>query len=582
MDTGSHLTPFKRLVCLLREERQDLSILLIYTVMAGLLTLAIPLAAQALVNTVAAGVLVQPLVVLSVMVFVGLLFAGLMCLAQFYLVEILQQRFFAKVSLRLAGLFPRIKHIALLKDYPPELVNRFFDVVKVQKTLSKLLMEGPAASLQIIVGLILMAFYSPYLLGFDLFIIVSIFFIAFVLGINGLKTSIAESHEKYRIGAWLEDIARCQASLKIHGQTEYLLKRADDMVVHYLQYRRAHFKVLFRQAAAHYLFQAIASAGILSIGGWLVINRELTLGQLVAAELVMLIVLSALEKLVMLFQDYYDLLTALEKIGHITDLPVEVSNGHSLPDNPRGCGVSCRDVYFEYEPNAPLLRGLSMDILPGERVCLVGMSGMGKSTLAALLCSLHQPTRGTVIVNDTDLRVANLSSLRSQVALVNSNREIFEGTVEDNIHAGRDFISAEAIQWALRLTRLDDDITRFPNGIHTQLVSTGRNISRGQITRLMIARAIVSRPRLLILDDAFPGVDERTRLDILEALLHPGNPWTVIAISNDLEVIYRSQRVLVLSNGVISESGRPEDVINNRNSVIYNLFPQDKFQRSRL
>jgi ATP-binding cassette subfamily B protein len=570
---GGHPSPFQRFLRLIREDRRDLIILILYTVLAGMLTLAVPLAAQALVNTIAAGVFLQPLVVLTALLFIGMLFAGILKALQFYIVEVLQQRIFARVALRLAERVPFIQHQALMTDYPPELLNRFFDVIKVQKTLSKLLLDGPAAVLQITVGLILMAIYSPILLGFDLFVLVFIAFMAFVLGRNGVNTSVAESVQKYRVAGWLEELARCQVGFKIDGAPQFLFNRVDDQVVGYLRARHSHFRILFRQVIANYFFQAVASAGILGIGGWLVINRQLTLGQLVASELVLLILLAAMDKLVTMFQDWYDLLTAIEKIGHVTDLPLERTQGKQLPSPPKGASVLCQDVSFAYRSEKPVLQGLNLSIVPGEVVSLVGVSGAGKSTLAAMLCGLLEPRTGLVEINGVDVREVQLQSLREAVALVSDSDGIFDGTLEENIIVGRSDVTQKDIRWALSVTQLMNEVAGFPEGMQTRLLSAGRNLSKGQMQRLMIARAIVNHPKLLILDEAFTGIDERTKILILEALLAPENNWTVIDISYDAEMVVRSDRVLVLAEGRIVESAPPLELARQKGSHFEVLFP---------
>ncbi|WP_373531844.1 peptidase domain-containing ABC transporter [Vampirovibrio sp.] len=577
----SNITPFRRLIAFLKPDRKDLLILVLYTLLAGLLTLATPLAAQALVNTIAAGVFLQPLVVLTALLFIGMLFAGFLRVSQFFIVEVLQRRAFARVSLDMAKRVPFIQHHALATDYPPELLNRFFDIIKVQKSMAKLLLEGPAAILQILVGLVLMAIYSPLLLGFDMFVLLFLGFTAFILGRNGVNTSLNESVEKYRIAGWLEELARCHMSFKMDGVPSYIFNKTDDQVIDFIHARRSHFRILFNQAIANHFFQAVASAGILGLGGWLVIHRQLTLGQLVASELVILIMLSAIDKLITMFQDWYGLLTGVEKIAQVTDLPLERSGGKMLPQQAKeGAAVFCQDVSFSYQAGRPILRNLNLSIQPGELVSLVGASGIGKSTLANLICGLLEPKTGLVEINGVDVRDADLQSLRTAVSLVGDNHEIFDGTVEENIVVGRP-IPQQDIRWALSVTQLMDEIADLPEGMKTRLISAGRNLSKGQMQRLLIARAIVSRPRLLILDEAFNGIDERTKVTILEKLLQQNMPWTVIEISHDAEVVMRSNRVLVLANGAIVESAPPYELARQEGSFFSTLFPELTIRAAR-
>lgn len=571
----AHYTPMQRLLALARENRSDLMALLAFAIVTGLVGLMVPLAAQSLVNIIAAGLFRQPVIVLTFGVLTALLLVGILRLLQMSLVETLLQRVFARIALRLASLLTRIQNTALSQEYAPELINRFFDVLTIQKTLSKLLLDGLSAVLQAGAGLVLLAFYDSTgaLLGFDLFVILFSLFVLFVLGYGGLRTSIQESAQKYRVAEWLEEMARCQVSFKVNGAAAYLIERADSLVVAYLQARRRHFRVLLRQAVGSYLFQAVASAGILGIGGSMVINRQLTLGQLVAAELIVLGVLNSLEKLVRQSEQLFDLLTGLDKVGHLSDLPMERPSGRDLPKE-ASARVVCRNIRFAYPNGNEVLTGLNFTVEPGERVSLVGVSGAGKSTLAALLCGLEEPSHGTVEIGGYDIRDVSLESLRDMVALVGDTDDIFEGTIEENIVVGRAGVSHEDIRRAVEMVGLTEEIARLPQGLKTRLVSTGKNLSRGQVQRLMIARAIVDRPRLLILDEAFTGIDEKTKLKILDAVFAAENTWTIIDISHDAEVVMRATAVQVLAQGRIVEQGDPQALCLAIEREFPALFPE--------
>ncbi|HNM52039.1 MAG TPA: ATP-binding cassette domain-containing protein, partial [Candidatus Obscuribacter sp.] len=204
---------------------------------------------------------------------------------------------------------------------------------------------------------------------------------------------------------------------------------------------------------------------------------------------------------------------------------------------------------------------------------LVGASGAGKTTIAMLLCGLHEPSHGTVEVGGYDMRDIELASLRRTVGFVGDANEIFEGTIEDNITLGRSFVTHQDVRWALDVAQFNDDLVKMPDGIKTMLVSGGRNLSRGQVQRLLIARAIAERPRLLVLDEAFTGIDERTKLKIIEALFSADLPWTVLDISHDAEVVMRSSKVYVLAGGKIVEFGTPADLSWRNESEFSTLFP---------
>jgi ABC-type bacteriocin/lantibiotic exporter with double-glycine peptidase domain len=554
-------------------DRVDYWVIIIYTVLIGLLTLAVPLAAQALVNTIAAGVLIQPLIVLTLGVLGALIFAGILRMLKLVILEKMQQRIFGRVSLHLADHLPQVEHDVIESEFSPQLINRFFDVLTIQKTMSKILFDGPGAALQVVLALLLMSFYSPYLLAFAVSLIIFIVFVIWVLGIGGLKTSIQESYRKYEVADWLEELARCHVSFKMNSARNFSLLKADQLVVAYVKSRRSHFQVLLRQALGIYLFQAIASAGVLAIGGWLVINRELTLGQVVASEIVVVGALEGLEKLIRMMENYYDLLTGLDKVGHLSDMPTERSKGRELPINHTGARVSCRNVRFSYDEKNEVISNLDLVIEPGEHVSLVGKSGVGKSTLALMMCGLHEPTHGLVQINGIDIRDLDLRSLRRSVSLVGDTNEVFAGSIEENILMGRDDITHDELQRAIEMAQLSEELARLPKGLQTRLVTEGRNLSRGQVQRIMIARAIVSRPQLLILDEGFTGVDENDKLAILDALFKPEYGWTIVDISHDPEIVSRTMTIHVLAKGRIVETGSAKELLNRADSELGRLFP---------
>lgn len=572
----AHLTPQARLLNLLSEEKSDIGVLVVYTLVTGLLGLAMPLAVQLLVNSVAAST-VQPLFVLSLLVLFGLIAAGWLSLLQLSLVENIQQRLFARQALRIARKLIHSTSHAMEGVYGPELANRFFDVLNVQKALAKVLLDGLAAALQALIGLIILAFYdhSGLLFGFDLLLLLVIAFIIFPLGLHGLRTSIAESAEKYKVAGWLEELARCRSSFKLHAAPAFLLSRAESGIQAWLRERRNHFRVTYRQEAGSQLFQALASAGVLAIGGYLVVRRELTLGQLIASQLIVAQVLKGTDKLLKQAETVYDLLTGLDKTGYLTDLETEREGGHAVPSSPSGgASVHIQDVHFSYPNGRQVLRGLNLSLEPGEHVSLVGASGVGKSTLAALLCNLEEPKIGMIQVNGVELRGVSKSSLREVVSVVGYDEAIFEGTIEENIVMGCLHLTSEDVNWALRVAQLTDDIALFPEGLQTKLVSGGGNLSRGQAQRILLARAVVDRPELLILDEAFTGLDERTTMAILDAIFDPINPWTIIDISHEGPVVMRTGQVYVLAEGRIVESGKPTNLASTPNSAFASLFPE--------
>jgi ATP-binding cassette subfamily B protein len=570
----SHLSPFKRFTSMLRVERQDLAVLTVYAFAVVALTLIVPLAMQALVNTVAAGLFAQPIIILTLLVLAGLIVASVIQIFQLRLVETLQQRIFAQTAIDVVDRLARVKTESLRDTYVPEVVNRFFDVLTVQKALSKLLLDGLGAVVQAATALVVLGLYNPFLLLLGMVLTGALWGGTFLLGYGGLRSSIQESIEKYRVASWIQDIARCHGTLKVHGDPDFAVRNVDGMIGRYLDARTQHFRVVARQHAGAYAVTAIATPSVLAIGGVLVLNGELSIGQLVAAQILITLVLTAMEKLVKQSELFYDLLTGLDKVGHVLELDIEDRGGRALPEPTAvGAAVSCRNLRFGYNPDRPVLDGFDLELKPGDRISLVGASGAGKSTIAALLCGFERPSQGSITIDGYELHDIDLTSLRRQVALVGYEREVLPGTLYDNITLGRTHVSHEDVRWAVEVAQLAEEIAQMPAGLQTVIVSGGGNLSGGQIQRLLIARAIVDRPRLLILDEAFTGLDERMIRTLLDRIFSPEHAWTIIDISHQPDVVVRADTVHVLAGGRIGEHGPAGVLSRNPSGFFSQLFP---------
>ena len=565
--------PFRRLAQLLWEDKKDLGLLLVYALLNGVLTLILPVASQALINIIASGVFLQPLIVLSILVFAGLLFAGLIRIIEMNLLEILQQRLFVNISLFLGGHLPTIDTSQWVLSYPPELVNRFFDVMTIQKSIAKSIITFPAAIIQIIISLFFMGFYSSYFLMFNIFILVAFAFFV-ILGKNAVETSLMESKYKYKMAHMLQDIARCHIAFKVNMGVNYSLNKVDDLCQHYVQARRKHFDVVIRQATWSYVMNAVATAGLLTMGGWLVMQQEISLGQLVAAELMMLLMIAAANKIVTNIESWYDLLTGLDKLGFLTDLLAEDYKGVDYIRQKNGVELVLYNVAFKYpQQQRPVFQDLSMRFSKGTHTAIVGPNGCGKTTLTELLFGILKPDAGRIQVNQQQLSDMNIESFRACTSLVESPNSIFFGTIRDNILMGRSTITEADLQMALEVSGLDAIVEALPNGLDMMLESEGLNISAGKRQMLMLARAIAPRPELLVLDEAFHHIDAPTRRRILDRITSKEFSWTLIVITHDPEVLSRCAYTYVLFDGEIVTKGKPKDLAKQNDMVFQSLFP---------
>ena len=521
--------PFNRLMSLLRAESRDVWVVVVFALVSGLLTMTTPLAVEALVNTVAFGRFLQPVIVLSLMLLAFLIFQAALKAVQTFVVEIIQRRLFARVAADLSFRLPRTRVEALDDRYAPELVNRFFDIVLVQKISAQLLLDGISLVLSIAVGMTVLAFYHPYLLAFDVVLVSAILFMMFVLGYGAVKTSIKESKTKYAMAAWLEDLARCRTTFRYDGAAEFAMERSDQLIYDYLIARKKHFRVLMRQIIFMLLLQALASTGLLAIGGWLVISGQLSLGQLVAAELIVAVVVGSLAKLGKHIESFYDLMASIDKLGALFDLPIERTDG--LLTMGSGTGIVAKDVCYSLPDGREILSDFSLTIKARQKVVLTGPSGCGKTLLLDMLFGLREPTSGVVTVNGIDPRDVRPDVLRRHVALAR-DVEVFEGTIAENVHLERPDISIGDVRTALEIVGLLPSIQQHPQGLDTLLTSSGGPMTTSQLRRLMVARAIAGAPEIVLLDEILDSMSDASSSQILHRIIGADIPWTIVLVSN--------------------------------------------------
>jgi ABC-type bacteriocin/lantibiotic exporter with double-glycine peptidase domain len=530
-----HPSPLARLVQLLRPEVGDIGIVCLFSAVVGLLALATPVTVEALVNTVAFGRLLQPVVVLSLVLLGFLGLAAAIRVLQTYIAEIIQRRLFVRVVADLSQRLPRVRQDAYEGVHGPELLNRFFDVMTVQKSAALLVLDGIAIVLQTTIGMTVLAFYHPLLLGFDAFLIAALAFIVLVLGRGGVATGIEESKAKYAVAAWLEQLAHCPLTFKNAGGAERAIEHADKLAIEYLHARQEHFRVLLRQIMFTLALQALAGSVLLGGGGWLVIQGQMTLGQLVAAELIVALIVGSFAKLGKHLEAYYDLLAAVEKLGHLFDLPVERPHGELLPESSGGLPLT--------------LEGHR--IRPGELVAIFGPPGAGKSRLLAAAFGLDTAPSGTSQIAGLDASALDLASLRTQVALVR-DCEIFAGTLAENIHLGRAPGTRAAVRACLAELGMHDDLRHLSAGLDTVLQPGGRPLTDAQARRVVLARALLARPRVLLIDDLLDGLPDEVLPEVLEALSRRTCECTIVIATGRREVARLCPRVISLGT-----NGRP-------------------------
>lgn len=545
--------PWQRLRAFLGLDRRALWIVVVYAVVIGGLTLATPVAVQALVNTVAFGSVLQPLVVLTILLSAGLGFSAVLSLLEAYVVEVLQRRAFVRIADDFGRRLPALTHDALDDAYGPELANRFFDVVTIQKSLAVLLLDGLALTLQTAIGMVLLGFYHPLLLAFDVVLIV-LLTIVLMAGRGAVASGLRESSAKYRTAAWLQDISRGRTLFRSAVARRHASDHTEMLCRDYLTARKSHFRILLRQIAGGLGLQIVAIVALLGVGGWLVIARQLTLGQLVAAELVIAAMGAGFVKLGKNLEKLYDLNVGVLKLGKVVDMPLERRGGEALSaDAPKS--LALHDVTVA-RGGRILVSAAQLSIEPGECVRLAGPAGSGKSTILDVLAGLRQPKSGSVHIGGLDLRRADLPIVRDRLALVRGS-EFVEGTVLENLRLTAAHHATEPeIRKLLELLEVEHDLDRLPRGLETPMMPSGAPLSDTQLRRLALVRALLSEPRILIVDRALDalGLSDAGYDALLHFIFAPAAGWTVLAVTDDPRVAARCARTMVIDQHTLVEA----------------------------
>jgi ABC-type bacteriocin/lantibiotic exporter with double-glycine peptidase domain len=545
-------TPLQRFYNLLKLDRKDISQIFFYAIFSGLVSLSLPLGIQAIINLIQAGRVSISWIVLVLIVVIGVALVGILSLMQLRITENLQQKIFVRSSFEFGYRLPKIKFEELYNQYPPELANRFFDTLTIQKGTSKLLIDFSTALLQIIFGILLLSLYHPFFIFFGVllsFLLYSIFRFSFQAG---LSSSLKESKYKYKVVSWLQEIARNNFSFRKQENFEFALEKNNHLVEEYINYREKHFKVIKRQFTQLIGFKVIITASLLLIGGYLVLNQKMNIGQFVAAEIIILLVINSVEKIIIGLESLYDVLTSVEKIGQIVDLKMEELSEQNSDYCFTNISIETENLKFKYPDSTDdILSEINLKIEPSEKIYLDGANGSGKSTLIRILAGFFQPTSGSFFINDDTYRKIDLAQYRSQISTITQGETPFEGTVLENITMNNPSISNEDIKWAIESVQLGTFIKTLPEGLDTKIFPDGRQLSSSNAQKILLARSIINKPKIVFYEDPLDKMDEEASKDIIDFLTNSSNQWTVIVSSKNNYWEEKCGRKITLQNGKI-------------------------------
>lgn len=544
--------PLQRLYNLLKLDRKDISQIIFYAIFSGLISLSLPLGIQAIINLIQSGRVSISWIVLVIVVVIGVALVGILSLMQLRITENLQQKIFVRSSFEFSYRIPKIKFEEFYNQYPPELANRFFDTLTIQKGTSKLLIDFSTAILQIVFGIILLSLYHPFFIIFG-FMLLILLYIIFKFSYNsGLSTSLKESKYKYKVASWLQEIARNNFSFKRQEHFDFALNKNNSLVEEYLNYREKHFKVIKKQFSQLIGFKIIITASLLLIGGYLVLNQKMNIGQFVAAEIIILLVINSVEKIILGLESFYDVLTSVEKIGQIVDLSIEETPSKNLDYCFTNIALEAENLRFKFPDSQDyVLDKINLKINPGEKIYLEGDNGSGKTTLIKILSGAIKPTSGSFFINDDTYKKIDLIQYRSQIGTITQGETPFEGTILENITFNNPLITHEDVKWAIDSVKLGGFIKSLPNGLETKIFPDGRQLSSSNAQKILLARSIVNKPKILFYEEPLDKMDEEATKEIIDFITNKDNKWTVIVSSKNAYWKQKCNRKIKMQNGKI-------------------------------
>ncbi|MFT6499942.1 MAG: ABC-type bacteriocin/lantibiotic exporter with double-glycine peptidase domain [Crocinitomicaceae bacterium] len=549
----SKLSPVRRFWLLLKPDKLEIRNLYIYAIIIGLLNLVLPLGIQSIINLIQGGEVSTSWLVLVGLVAAALALSGILQINQLRITENLQQKFFTRAAFEFAYRIPRIRLEQLFKEYAPELMNRFFDIVSIQKGTTKILIDFSSASIQVLFGMILLSLYHPFFIVFSLFLISIIIGIFYFTIRSGLKTSLEESKHKYRIAHWLEELARSNTTFKLAGNPNLPMDRINKQSSQYINAREKHFGILRKQYSLMIVFKVLVAVGLLLIGGLLVIDQQMNIGQFVAAEIVILLIVNSVEKVILSFETIYDVLTSLEKIGQVMDLELEKNGGMAPKQSEQGIQLELMNISYKYpQEQRFIIDNLSLNIKANERVLITGRNDSGKSTLLYLVGGLLTPIDGSISIDGIPSKNYEYDQLRSQIGGYLRDETLFEGTLLENITLGMEGASLDNVKWAIENLNLARTIRQLGDGYHTRIYPQGKQFSKSTVAKILLARAIINKPRLLLLENSFSVFSTEDRLNILNFLLSREQQWTVLVSSSQpIDIPELIDQEIILKGGKI-------------------------------
>lgn len=519
----------------LAPERAFYGLVVVYGLSISLLTLATPIAVQVLINTVAYTGLTSPLVILSLTLLALLLAAGLLNALRVHLMEIFGRRFYARLTSEIALKTIYARNPFFADDGRDPLFNRYFDIFTVQKNVPVLFIGGFTAVLQVVVGFALTSFYHPLLLAFNVVVVLLIWLVWGIWGGGAVTSAVTLSAVKHKGAAWLEGVAGSNGFFKTETHVKHALDRTEDATASYVDAHKRHFRSHFAQTVSFYMIYAAASAALLGLGGWLVIQGQLSLGQLVAAELVLSAAFFGITQFGSYLNYFYDLCAACEELSLFETIEQEEPIDAEMPRR--------IDSTLSFHGVRGDARGkpaeLNFELPSGATVQAAARHYGVQRLFTQLLKRFVEPRSGTLTIGGDDISVTEPYILRRDV-IVLDRPHLVEMTIRRYLSLTREGVTSAEMLAALRAVGLVSVIEDLEEGLDTELAPTGWPLSISEVMELKLAAAILARPRVLILNQLFDTLPRKNLCAALRVVQSQSNACVVVFSnrSDDLELDY--------------------------------------------
>ncbi len=537
-----------KLLALLHSEKEEINAIYFYAILSGLIQLSVPLGIQSIIGFVMGAQMVTSIYILIFLVVLGVFLVGICQINQMKIIEKIQQRIYTRYAFHFSEVIPKFDILKSDSVYLPEHVNKFFDVLNVQKGISKILLDIPLASIQIVLGIVLLALYHPIFIMFGLMFLAILILILKYTSQKGIQTSMIESKYKYETVSWLQDMARIIKSFKFSQGSNLNLYKTDKNVLGYLKARTEHFGVLLVQYRTLVAFKVIISLAMLGIGTYLLVNQLLNIGEFIAAEIVILMLIGATEKLISNIENIYDVVTGLEKLHSVLDTPQEKEGSIELQDNNEGLKIDLVDFGMKYSHQDFLFEEVSISLPKNKIIGISGKEGLGKTSLLKILSAGYTQYSGMILINNVPLVNYNLESFRKKVGIYIYPMEIFKGTLFENISLNREGIEEIDILNLINAVGFDEFLLQFPEGFETKIDASGKKLATNITKKILLLRALINQPRLLLLDEPFAGLSENAKDKLMLYIDIIKENTTIIISSNDKSVLKCVDETVFISN----------------------------------